>query len=79
MKNNSSDIAVIHCSEDGTNSKLSYKQLNQEVSKVIKLLKKLGIKEKDVVAAVLNNDNDAFFTRLLLSVPYGQLVLRFWY
>ena len=64
MKNNSSDIAVIHCSEDGTNSKLTYKQLNQEVSKVIKLLKKLGIKEKDVVAAVLNNDIDALIFML---------------
>ena len=39
LKNNSNDIAVIHCSEDGTSNKLTYKQLNQEVSKVIKLLK----------------------------------------
>ena len=64
LKNNSNDIAVIHCSEDGTSNKLTYKQLNQEVSKVIKLLKKLGVKEKDVVAAVLNNDIDTLIFML---------------
>ena len=64
LKNNSTDIAVIHCSEDGTSNKLTYKQLNQEVSKVIKLLKKLGVKEKDVVASVLNNDIDTLIFML---------------
>ncbi len=64
LKNNSNDIAVIHCSEDGSSNKLTYKQLNREVSKVIKLLKKLGVREKDVVASVLNNDIDALIFML---------------
>jgi acetoacetyl-CoA synthetase len=64
LKNNSNDIAVIHCSEDGSSNKLTYKQLNQEVSKVIKLLIKLSVKENDVVASVLNNDIDTLIFML---------------
>ena len=64
LKNNSNDIAVIHCSEDGSSNKLTYKQLNQEVSKVIQLLIKLGVKENDVVVSVLNNDIDTLIFML---------------
>ena len=64
LKNKSNNVAVIHCSEDGSSNKLTYKQLNQEVSKVIKLLKKLDVREKDVVAAVLNNDIDTLIFML---------------
>ena len=54
VKNNK-DKALTFISENGFRKEINWKQLNNEVSKVVKFLKNLNIKKKDRVAAYLPN------------------------
>ena len=64
LKKNSSDTAIIFKSENGYKTKLSWKKLNLNVTKVSQWMNSVGVKKSDRVAAYLPNIPEAVIAYL---------------
>ncbi|MDX1596507.1 MAG: AMP-binding protein [Nitrosopumilaceae archaeon] len=71
-KSNPDKIAYYFESEDATMSKITYSELDQQVSKIANGLKKLGVKKGDVVAIYLPMIKEAILT-ILASAKIGAV------
>lgn len=64
LKFNDDSIAIIAINEKGLSKKISYRELNEEVSKIIQFLIEQNIKKGDRVVALLPNIPEAIFFML---------------
>ena len=71
-RKNDNTIAIESYLEDGTKTLISYKELNKYVASVASYLKKIGIKDKDVVAAVMPNIPETIIM-MLASTSLGAI------
>ncbi len=75
LSKNNKDKAITFISENGFREEKSWQQLNNNVSKVCKFLKKIKIKKKDRVAAYLVNSTEtveAFLGTITLGATWSS-------
>ena len=72
LSRNDDSIAIESYTEDSQKNSLSYKELNNTVASIAYYLKKIGVKERDVVAAIMPNIPETIVV-MLASASLGAI------